>query len=80
MRVIKPGYVLATSAMATFLVFLDTTALYVAYPDLRADFARVSPTELSGPDVMLPAEVMVTLPLTTAPAISVARVTATPAA
>jgi EmrB/QacA subfamily drug resistance transporter len=47
MRIIKPGYVLAVSAMATFLVFLDTTALYVAYPDLRADFSRVSPSELS---------------------------------
>jgi EmrB/QacA subfamily drug resistance transporter len=47
MRTIKPGHVLVTSAMATFLVFLDTTALYVAYPDLRADFAGVSPSELS---------------------------------
>lgn len=47
MRTVKPGHVLATSALATFLVFLDTTALYVAYPDLRADFARVSPSELS---------------------------------
>jgi MFS family permease len=33
--------------MATFLVFLDTTALYVAYPDLRADFAQVGPSPLS---------------------------------
>jgi EmrB/QacA subfamily drug resistance transporter len=33
--------------MAVFLVFLDTTALYVAYPDLRADFAGVGPSQLS---------------------------------
>ena len=45
--VTKPGVVLAVSAMAVFLVFLDTTALYVAYPDLRADFAGVSPSQLS---------------------------------
>ncbi|HMG41378.1 MAG TPA: DHA2 family efflux MFS transporter permease subunit [Acidimicrobiales bacterium] len=43
----KPGVVLATAAMAVFLVFLDTTALFVAYPDLRADFADVSPSQLS---------------------------------
>ena len=42
-----PGKVLATSGMAVFLVFLDTTALYVAYPDLRADFAGVSSSSLS---------------------------------
>jgi EmrB/QacA subfamily drug resistance transporter len=47
MRTVKPGVVLATSAMAVFLVFLDTTALYVAYPDLRADFASVGPSQLS---------------------------------
>lgn len=47
MRVVKPGAVLATSAMAVFLVFLDTTALYVAYPDLRSDFAGVGPSQLS---------------------------------
>jgi EmrB/QacA subfamily drug resistance transporter len=47
MRTVKPGHVLATSAMATFLVFLDTTALYVAYPDLRADFAQAGPSQLS---------------------------------
>jgi len=43
----KPGVVLTTSAMAVFLVFLDTTALYVAYPDLKADFADVSSSQLS---------------------------------
>lgn len=43
----RPGLVLAVSAMAVFLVFLDTTALYVAYPDLRLDFAGVSPSQLS---------------------------------
>ena len=47
MRTAKPGAVLAVSAMAVFLVFLDTTALYVAYPDLRADFADVSASQLS---------------------------------
>src|SRR6266545_4905105 len=43
----RPGVVLTTSAMAVFLVFLDTTALYVAYPDLKADFADVSSSQLS---------------------------------
>jgi EmrB/QacA subfamily drug resistance transporter len=38
---------LAISAMAVFLVFLDTTVLYVAYPDLRASFPDVSPAALS---------------------------------
>jgi hypothetical protein len=33
--------------MAVFLVFLDTTALYVAYPDLTAHFADVSSSQLS---------------------------------
>jgi EmrB/QacA subfamily drug resistance transporter len=47
MRTVRPGQVLAVSAMATFLVFLDTTALYVAYPDLTADFAGVSTSQLS---------------------------------
>jgi len=47
MRISKPAAALATSGMAVFLVFLDTTALYVAYPDLRADFAGVSASQLS---------------------------------
>src|SRR4051812_10147596 len=38
---------LTVSAMAVFLVFLDTTVLYVAYPDLRASFPDVSPASLS---------------------------------
>jgi EmrB/QacA subfamily drug resistance transporter len=44
---VRPWAVLVTSAMAVFLVFLDTTVLYVAYPDLRASFAGVSPATLS---------------------------------
>ena len=44
---VKPGVVLGVAAMAVFLVFLDTTALYVAYTDLRSDFAGVRPSELS---------------------------------
>ncbi|HEY8544231.1 MAG TPA: MFS transporter [Acidimicrobiales bacterium] len=43
----RPGVVLGVAAMAVFLVFLDTTALYVAYTDLRADFPGVRPSELS---------------------------------
>lgn len=47
MPIVRPGVVLAVAAMAVFLVFLDTTALYVAYTDLRADFPGVSPSQLS---------------------------------
>jgi MFS family permease len=39
--------VLTIAAMAVFVVFLDTTALYVAYPDLRASFPDVSGAQLS---------------------------------
>jgi EmrB/QacA subfamily drug resistance transporter len=39
--------VLAIAAVAVFVVFLDTTALYVAYPDIRQSFAGVSPAQLS---------------------------------
>lgn len=38
---------LAVSGLAVFLVFLDTTVLFVAYPDLRASFPDVSPASLS---------------------------------
>jgi MFS family permease len=43
----RSWYALAISAMAVFLVFLDTTVLYVAFPDLRATFEDVSPAALS---------------------------------
>jgi EmrB/QacA subfamily drug resistance transporter len=39
--------VLAIAAVAVFVVFLDTTALYVAYPDIRSSFSDVSPAQLS---------------------------------
>jgi EmrB/QacA subfamily drug resistance transporter len=46
-RVRSPWLVLAVAATAVFVVFLDTTALFVAYPDLRASFPRVSAANLS---------------------------------
>ncbi|TML17926.1 MAG: MFS transporter [Actinobacteria bacterium] len=46
-RVRSPWLVLAVAATAVFVVFLDTTALFVAYPDLRASFPSVSAANLS---------------------------------
>lgn len=46
-RAASPEAVLAIAALAVFVVFLDTTALYVAYPDIRMSFADVSPAQLS---------------------------------
>lgn len=43
----SPWAVLAIAAVAVFVVFLDTTALYVAYPDIRASFPEVSGAQLS---------------------------------
>jgi EmrB/QacA subfamily drug resistance transporter len=43
----NPWLVLAVAATAVFVVFLDTTALFVAYPDLRASFPSVSAANLS---------------------------------
>lgn len=43
----RPGLVVGLSSLAVLAVFLDTTVLFVAFPDLAADFADVSPTDLS---------------------------------
>jgi EmrB/QacA subfamily drug resistance transporter len=38
---------LAVSSLAVFAVFLDTTALFVAFPDITASFPSVAPQQLS---------------------------------
>jgi EmrB/QacA subfamily drug resistance transporter len=38
---------LASTSLAVFAVFLDTTILFVAFPSITADFADVSPSTLS---------------------------------
>ena len=39
--------VLASTSLAMFAVFLDTTILFVAFPSITASFSTVSPTTLS---------------------------------
>ncbi|MGZ4771657.1 MAG: MFS transporter [Ilumatobacteraceae bacterium] len=46
-RARSPWTVLTVSATAVFVVFLDTTALFVAYPDVRHSFPTVSSAALS---------------------------------
>ncbi|HSL58918.1 MAG TPA: DHA2 family efflux MFS transporter permease subunit [Acidimicrobiales bacterium] len=43
----RPGLVVGLSSLAVLAVFLDTTVLFVAFPDLVADFSDVAPTSLS---------------------------------
>jgi len=43
----NPWVVLASTSLAVFAVFLDTTILFVAFPAIGADFSDVSPTSLS---------------------------------
>ncbi len=43
----SPWIVLATSSIAVLIVLLDTTALFVAFPDLTASFPDVGRAELS---------------------------------
>jgi EmrB/QacA subfamily drug resistance transporter len=43
----RPGTVLLLTSGATFLAFLDTTVVNVAFPALRSDFAGASVTTLS---------------------------------
>ncbi|MEL6891711.1 MAG: DHA2 family efflux MFS transporter permease subunit [Actinomycetota bacterium] len=43
----RPTATLAISALATLAVFLDTTILFVAFPDVTASFADAGPTTLS---------------------------------
>ena len=43
----SPWVVLASTSLAVFAVFLDTTILFVAFPSIRADFASTAPSSLS---------------------------------
>ena len=43
----SPWAVLASTSLAVFAVFLDTTILFVAFPAIQADFSDVSPSTLS---------------------------------
>ncbi|MGY6499757.1 MAG: DHA2 family efflux MFS transporter permease subunit [Acidimicrobiales bacterium] len=42
-----PWSTLAVTSLAVFAVFLDTTVLFVAFPDITASFPEVAPTQLS---------------------------------
>jgi EmrB/QacA subfamily drug resistance transporter len=42
-----PWRTVATASLATFAVFLDTTVLFVAFPDIQASFPDVAPAQLS---------------------------------
>lgn len=42
-----PWSTLAVTSLAVFAVFLDTTVLFVAFPDITASFPDVAPTQLS---------------------------------
>jgi EmrB/QacA subfamily drug resistance transporter len=46
-RVINPWWVLASTGLAVFAVFLDTTILFVAFSSIGADFASVETSSLS---------------------------------
>ncbi len=43
----RASVTLAVASLAVFAVFLDTTVLFVAFPDIVASFDTVSPTQLS---------------------------------
>src|SRR5262245_28336223 len=43
----SPWVVLALTSVAVFAVSLDTTVLYVAFPDLRRSFVSASSAQLS---------------------------------
>jgi EmrB/QacA subfamily drug resistance transporter len=42
-----PWRVVATTGLATFAVFLDTTALFVAFPDIQDSFSDIDSAQLS---------------------------------
>src|SRR5690349_14891649 len=44
---INPWWVLASTGLAVFAVFLDTTILFVAFSSIGADFASVETSSLS---------------------------------
>ncbi|MEP7047608.1 MAG: DHA2 family efflux MFS transporter permease subunit [Ilumatobacteraceae bacterium] len=43
----NPWIVLASTSLAVFAVFLDTTILFVAFPSIRAQFSSTPPSSLS---------------------------------
>jgi EmrB/QacA subfamily drug resistance transporter len=43
----NPWVVLASTSLAVFAVFLDTTILFVAFPSIRAGFSSTAPSSLS---------------------------------
>src|SRR5215210_7286669 len=43
----KPWIVLASTSLAVFAVFLDTTILFVAFPSISAQFSSAAPSSLS---------------------------------
>ena len=43
----SPWIVLASTSLAVFAVFLDTTILFVAFPSIRTQFASTAPSSLS---------------------------------
>jgi EmrB/QacA subfamily drug resistance transporter len=43
----NPWIVLASTSLAVFAVFLDTTILFVAFPSIRAEFSSTAPSSLS---------------------------------
>src|SRR3954470_4926238 len=43
----SPWAVLASTGLAVFAVFLDTTILFVAFPSISADFSSVGPSTMS---------------------------------
>jgi EmrB/QacA subfamily drug resistance transporter len=43
----NPWIVLASTSLAVFAVFLDTTILFVAFPSIRAQFSSTAPSSLS---------------------------------
>ena len=43
----SPWVVLASTGLAVFAVFLDTTILFVAFPSISADFESVAPSTMS---------------------------------
>lgn len=47
MKTRNPWVVLASTSLAVFAVFLDTTILFVAFPSIGADFPSVSSSSLS---------------------------------
>ncbi len=46
-RMSPAGRTLWITSLASFVVFLDTTVLFVAFPDITASFPEVAPTQLS---------------------------------